>query len=151
MPVVDGLLPEPYNTDILMLLFTFAEWHSLAKLKMHTDSSVSLLGLATTEIGRLLRRFKNVTCPNFDTHELPSEEAARGRRQAKQAAAGKGKGQGKGKGKRKAPAAAAAPAGPKNKKEFSLLTYKLHALGDYVASILWFGTTDSYSTQPVGG
>ncbi|KAJ7203528.1 hypothetical protein GGX14DRAFT_369445 [Mycena pura] len=30
-----------------------------------------------------------------------------------------------------------------------MLTYKLHALGDYIASILWFGTSDSYSTQPV--
>ncbi|KAJ6608894.1 hypothetical protein B0H10DRAFT_2301109, partial [Mycena sp. CBHHK59/15] len=27
-------------------------------------------------------------------------------------------------------------------------TYKLHSLGDYVRSILWFGTSDSYSTQP---
>jgi hypothetical protein len=31
----------------------------------------------------------------------------------------------------------------------NLLTYKLHALGDYVRSIRLFGTTDSYSTQIV--
>jgi hypothetical protein len=34
-------------------------------------------------------------------------------------------------------------------KTFSLLTYKLHALGNYVCTIQWFGTSDSYSTQPV--
>jgi hypothetical protein len=34
-------------------------------------------------------------------------------------------------------------------KTFNLQTYKLHALGDYVSSIRRFGTTDSYSTQPV--
>ncbi|KAJ7743217.1 hypothetical protein B0H16DRAFT_1322953, partial [Mycena metata] len=134
IPVVDGLLPEPYNSDILDFLFTLANWHSLAKLKLHTETTVGLLDTATTELGRLLRRFKKRTCPDFETKELPSEEAARGRRQARKAAKG-----GKGKGK--------ANTGPK-KKEYSLLTYKLHSLGDYVISILWFGTTDSYSTQP---
>lgn len=34
-------------------------------------------------------------------------------------------------------------------KAFNLLTYKLHALGDYVGSIRLFGTTDSYTTQIV--
>lgn len=34
-------------------------------------------------------------------------------------------------------------------KAFNLLTYKLHALGDYTASIRLFGTTDSYTTQIV--
>lgn len=32
---------------------------------------------------------------------------------------------------------------------FSLGTYKLHSLGDYVQMIRAFGTTDSYSTQTV--
>ena len=32
---------------------------------------------------------------------------------------------------------------------FNLLTYKLHALGDYAGSIRLFGTTDSYTTQIV--
>ena len=35
-------------------------------------------------------------------------------------------------------------------KVLNLRTYKLHALGDYVVQIRMFGTTDSYSTQPVG-
>jgi len=35
-------------------------------------------------------------------------------------------------------------------KQLNLKTYKFHALGDYVQTIRRFGTTDSYSTQPVG-
>jgi hypothetical protein len=34
-------------------------------------------------------------------------------------------------------------------KPFILKTYKFHALGDYVATIKRFGTTDSYSTEIV--
>jgi hypothetical protein len=34
-------------------------------------------------------------------------------------------------------------------KHLNLNTYTFHALGDYVATIRHFGTTDSYSTQPV--
>ena len=34
-------------------------------------------------------------------------------------------------------------------KQFNLNTYKFHALGDYCNTIRRFGTTDSYSTQPV--
>ncbi|KAJ6619167.1 hypothetical protein B0H10DRAFT_1794003 [Mycena sp. CBHHK59/15] len=36
IPVFEGLLPEPHNNTVLNLLFTFAEWHVLAKLRMHT-------------------------------------------------------------------------------------------------------------------
>jgi hypothetical protein len=35
-------------------------------------------------------------------------------------------------------------------KLLNLETYTYHALGDYVRTIRTFGTTDSYSTQPVG-
>ena len=34
-------------------------------------------------------------------------------------------------------------------KQFSLRRYKYHALGDYVSTIRRYGTTDSYSTEPV--
>ena len=36
--------------------------------------------------------------------------------------------------------------GSPKKKTLNLNTYKFHALGDYVATIRLFGTTDSYST-----
>jgi hypothetical protein len=118
------------------VLFALAEWHTLAKLKMHTDPTIGLLRFATKELGRLLRRFKCEVCPDYETRELPSEEAARGRRQARKAANGKGKAT--------APAARTSP----KKKEYNLETYKGHSLGDYVSAILWAGTSDSWSTQP---
>lgn len=36
------------------------------------------------------------------------------------------------------------------RKKFGLRSYKYHSLGDYPATIRRFGTTDSYSTEPVG-
>ncbi|KAF7359981.1 hypothetical protein MVEN_00725000 [Mycena venus] len=135
IPVVEGLLLDPWNSDILDLLFTLAEWHSLAKLKLHTDTTVKLLASVTKTLGRLLRRFKRVVCPEFATKELPSEEAARGRRQAKKAAQGKSR-------------AGAATKTTAKVKEYNLTTYKLHGLGDYAPVIPWVGTTESFSTQP---
>jgi hypothetical protein len=60
IPVVEGLLPEPYKSEIIDVLFAFAEWHTLAKLKMHPDPTIGLLCVATKELGRLCRRFKRV-------------------------------------------------------------------------------------------
>jgi hypothetical protein len=46
--------------------------------------------------------------------------------------------------------ASMAPSNNARKPKFlSLNTYTYHALGDYAATIRQFGTTDSYSTQPV--
>ncbi|KAG6919658.1 hypothetical protein DXG01_003522, partial [Tephrocybe rancida] len=45
------------------------------------------------------------------------------------------------------PAANPIPCHRRKAKEFSLSTYKLHAMGDYVSTIETFGTTDSYSTE----
>jgi hypothetical protein len=41
------------------------------------------------------------------------------------------------------------PKQSRRRKSFNLHTYKFHVLGDYVTSIRRFGTTDSYSTEPV--
>ncbi|KAG5637871.1 hypothetical protein H0H81_002834 [Sphagnurus paluster] len=46
------------------------------------------------------------------------------------------------------PLTAQKPQPKAGKKLFNLHLIKLHALGDYVEFIRWFGTTDSYSTQP---
>ncbi|OBZ68473.1 hypothetical protein A0H81_11674 [Grifola frondosa] len=37
IPAFEGLLPEPHNKVLMDLLFVFAQWHGLAKLRMHTD------------------------------------------------------------------------------------------------------------------
>lgn len=105
---------------LLRLLYKAAEWHALAKLRMHTDSTLDILEAVTREFGRLMRQFRDKTSDEFNTVELPRETGTK-----------KG-------------------GGRSSKKTLNLNTYKFHALGDYVATIRLFGTTDSYSTQVVG-
>ncbi|KAK7025783.1 hypothetical protein R3P38DRAFT_3316409 [Favolaschia claudopus] len=136
LPVIEGLLPDAHNDEMMDVVFSLAEWHTLGKLKMHTDTSVGWLRTATKELGRMLRRFQRVVCPYYDTRELPSEQAARGRRQAKKASQGKGK----------APSMVVRASA--KKKEYSMETYKMHGLGDYAPAIPWVGTSNSWSTQP---
>jgi hypothetical protein len=118
--VFEGLLPEPFNEMLLQLLYKAAEWHALAKLRMHTNSTLDLLETVTREFGHLMRQFRDKTSDEFDTTELPCETGMRkgGVRSSR-------------------------------RKKLNLNTYKFHALGDYVATIRLFGTTDSYSTQVV--
>lgn len=86
----------------------------------------------------------------FNTIELPRETAACERRKSKKNAS------------QKVDAVASDPASQNHPlsvglekklkpkvRHFNLLTYKLHALGDYVKTIKDFGTTDLYSTQIV--
>jgi hypothetical protein len=86
IPVFEGLLEEPHNTRIMKLLYRTAEWHALAKLRMHSDSTLTLLEDLTVEFGKLMRQFRDLTCsePQFQTVELPRETAARYRRQTRQ-------------------------------------------------------------------
>ncbi|KAK7679639.1 hypothetical protein QCA50_017351 [Cerrena zonata] len=136
MPVFEGLFDSPdHDRCIQDLLFVVAEWHANAKLRLHTNSTVKILEELTRTFGFMIRYFTNKICPTYQTRELPREEAARVRRQAKKASQGN-----------QLPTTPAANTGRLNK-TFQLLTYKLHAMGDYVWHIIRFGTTDSYSTQ----
>ena len=101
---------------LLRLLYKAAEWHALAKLRLHTESSLNLLKAVTKEFGRLARQFRDKTSEKFDTVELPRGADAR-----------KG------------------GSNSSKKKKLNLNTYKFHALADYIATIQLFGTTDSYS------
>ena len=146
IPVFDGLF-EPHNNAIVMdLLFELATWHALAKLHLHTESTICALETSTTRLGTALRKFQSTICAEFETRDLPSEEAARGRRKAAKAKA-KPPMPSKGKGKETEP-----PMGKKKKstlRVFSLLCYKPHSLGDYAKTIRLLGTSDGYSTQTV--
>jgi hypothetical protein len=51
IPVFDGLFDGEDNDEILQLLFVFAHWHGLAKLRMHTDQTLALLDEATALLG----------------------------------------------------------------------------------------------------
>jgi hypothetical protein len=148
IPTFDGLFPPEHNDRVMRLLFRMAEWHSFAKLRMHTDPTLEHLRRLTPEIGRLMREFKTTTCAEFATctFELPREAAARGRREqraanARAAAAGAPV-------ENPAPIPAAAKSS-KKPKTLNLNIYKWHAMGDYVPTIMLFGPTDSYSTQLV--
>jgi hypothetical protein len=66
----------------MTLLYRLAEWHGLAKLRMHTDSTLILFQSVTTSLCREIRNFRTVTCEAFETVELEKEANARARRQA---------------------------------------------------------------------
>ena len=127
MPCIDGLLPEPHNTTILSMLFILGTWHSLAKLRMHTDSSLKLLDDATTCLGIALRYFTRVTCPEFPTKETAAEFNKRKRKEATSTTK-------------------AQDSNGRKLRTFNMKTIKLHSLGDYVSHIKTYGTTDSYDT-----
>lgn len=86
MPVFEGLLPEPHNSRLLDLLFVVAQWHGLAKLRMHTAHTLEILDQFTTLLGQFIRDFLSKTCSAFDTKELPREANARERRKKKEKA-----------------------------------------------------------------
>lgn len=115
----------------------------LASLRLHTESTIRALEDSTTRLGHILRHFRATTCAAYVTYELPSEEAARGRKTAATAAKKHHDGVSK-----------AVKKSAKAKKErvpkvFNLSTYKLHALGDYAQAIRLFGPTDGFTTRVV--
>ncbi|KAJ7050254.1 hypothetical protein C8F01DRAFT_1000946 [Mycena amicta] len=132
------LLGEEFAEDneiIQDLLFALAYWHGLAKLRMHTTSTLECLKQATTDLGYQLRRFARTTCERFETKELPSEEAARRKKQVKKA--------------NKNGTAPPEPRPSAKIKKFNGNTVKTHFLGDYPSTIPFIGTTDSFSTVTV--
>jgi hypothetical protein len=133
---LEGLFPEEHDAIVQSLLYRFAQWHALAKLRMHTETTLSLLDETFKTLSRQLRKFSDFTCSAFTTLELPKEKAARERKAAREGS--RSHNGNAGTGGRKA-------------KKFNLNTYKFHAMGDYVRSIWVFGTTDSFSTQIVRG
>ena len=133
MPVFEHLLPEPHNTLLQKLLHRMAEWHSFAKLRLHSESTLSYLEILTRDLGKQMREFRDKTCSHFETFELPREVEARNRRQQSKAQGKQPEG----------------GSGGKKLKTLNLLIYKWHALGDYVQTIRLFGGTDGYSTQLV--
>jgi hypothetical protein len=118
----------------MTLLYRTAEWHAFAKLRLHTENTLQHLEKLITELGKVMRNFRDTTQSAFVTSELPKEMEARQRRQKSSS-----------KGKEKA----AAGNNGKKPKNLNLLTYKWHALGDYVQAIRLFGGTDGFSTQVV--
>ena len=123
---------------------------------MHTDVTLELLSQVTILFGTKIRAFQEKTCVAFSTHELEREQTARVRRQGKmkktptETNSGAWANAQKGKATAKTNSQPSKSSSGRQPKQFNLNTYKFHALGDYCNIIRRFGTTDSYSTQPVG-
>jgi hypothetical protein len=156
-------LPKKHDSIVRKLLFELNTWHSLAKLRLHTETTVRDLEHSTTRLGTALRKFKDNVCPAYATRELPSEEAGRIRRQA--SAAKKALQSQPTKKKQTLPsalqkkkAALKKPGSPgsgpshqtRRQRTFNLNTYKTHSLGSYARAIRMYGSTDNYNSQTVG-
>ncbi|KAF9058027.1 hypothetical protein BJ165DRAFT_1521351 [Panaeolus papilionaceus] len=135
IPVFWGLLPEPHNQHVAELLYTASEWHALAKLRMHTETSLQRLHSLTTDFGVQMRLFRDTTCAHYQTVESPREAAARVRRELAASHHGPSETPRTGNTTTRKP------------KTLNLQTVKMHFLGDYVEHIRMFGMSDSYSTQ----
>jgi hypothetical protein len=179
IPAFEGLFPEPYNESIMELLFVMAHWHGWAKLRMHNDLTLQVMDAATVILGEKLCDFCQNTCTAFATKELRREFNTRvcrettgstskhpqtttnaqtqdtrsgnqilsnaesalsplSRQEQSVVESGVADAQAKrskGLGRRH--------------KTLNINTYKFHSFGDYVAAIRKYGTTDSYSTEPV--
>jgi hypothetical protein len=109
---------------------------------MHTDSTLEVFNDAMTTMGAKFREFSKKTCSAFATRELKREANARLRRQLK--AQGR-----RNSTNQSAPVVSSVEHIGRLEKKFNLQTYKFHSLGDYIANIRRYGTTDSYSTERV--
>jgi len=58
---------------LMQLLYRAAEWHALAKLRMHTRVTLDLLEKCTANLGQLMRKFRDVTFAEYNTVALPRE------------------------------------------------------------------------------
>ncbi|TEB12649.1 hypothetical protein FA13DRAFT_1823627 [Coprinellus micaceus] len=137
LPVFEDLLPAPYNTVVLDMLFVLCLWHAYGKLRLHTTSTTSTFVLITRALGMSVRKFRSKVCSQFSTRNLPTEEAAAIRRRQRQKAA-KGDTQ-----------ETTTPKKSRKSKvrDLNLTTFKFHNLGHYIPAIRQFGTTDNFSTQ----
>ncbi|KAH9918886.1 uncharacterized protein BXZ73DRAFT_52743 [Epithele typhae] len=140
IPCFENLLPAACNKIVLNLLFRLATWHALAKLRLHSETTLTHLEEATSLLGASERAFVSKVCSLYATKELPKETASRHRRKAaKVARCGPSTtGQKRGRG---------AISVPSKIKVLDYNTYKNHRLGDYPRTIRMYGTSDGWTAQ----
>jgi hypothetical protein len=87
IPAFESLVPnEKYSKSIISIITVCAEWHTLAKLRMHTDVTLQLLQRTTVKLGSEFRAFLLDVCSSIQTEELTAEVQARLRRFERQRA-----------------------------------------------------------------
>ncbi|CDO77605.1 hypothetical protein BN946_scf184936.g30, partial [Trametes cinnabarina] len=127
MPALEGLLPLADDQTVTDMLFELANWHGLAKLRLHTSVTINIMRVATDHMCRAMRSFARTTCKQYKTRELPKETEARVRREEK---------------------SKTTPNRTPKVVRFNVLnTYKYHSLPDYPDYIKHGGTTDNYNSQ----
>ncbi|GJJ10734.1 hypothetical protein Clacol_004961 [Clathrus columnatus] len=131
MSDLKNLLPEPYNGHIISLIWALSTWHALAKLRMHTETTLAHLDTATTILGKLSQSFVDDICPHLMTLETPSEMRAQIQKNESNIQQKSTK----------------LDCGFGWSKKFNINTFKFHMLGHYVNFIHLYGTMDSYSTM----
>ncbi len=132
MPVFEGLLPLRDDQNVADLLFETANFHALAKLRLHTTATLDIFRAATHHMYKAFRKFSRTTCARYDTRELPREAEARVRRDAKKKTG------------------TCTTGSTRKVRKFTVIhTYKYHCLGDYAAYIVHHGPMDNYTTQIV--
>ncbi len=138
IPAFEGLLPLRDGETIMDMLFELANWHALAKLRLHTSITLDIWRTVTRYMYASVRKFARTTCERHVTRELPQETLARARR-AKSARKST-------KGPRVAPPR---NAGPKIIKYNTWNTFKYHALGHQPSYVERSGTNDNFNSQVV--
>ena len=103
---------------------------------VHTDKTLKIMDNVTKSLGNTICAFEANACLVFRTRELKCE--VQGHQCHKVHSQSQHEG-----------TSTSVAVSTQRPKTLNLWTYKLHALGDYMASIRMFGTTDSYLTQPV--
>ncbi|KIM28587.1 hypothetical protein M408DRAFT_307928 [Serendipita vermifera MAFF 305830] len=126
IPAMEGLLPDSDNTIVIGLLYVLAVYLSLGKLRLHTDHTLAYWEVVIGLLGDVVRQFRDDVCPKYPTKESAREAQARARRGAG--------------------SIGSASDSTRRTKQFNILTYKFHAIGDGPSTVRLFGTTDSYST-----
>lgn len=129
LPVFEGLMLVHDDQTVAKMLFKLANWHALAKLRLHTELTVDIFRMATGHMTASMRHFAATMCEEWETHKLPKEVDARVHREEKQHKETNCK---------------------RKVTYFNVLnTYKFHSLPDYPDSIEATGTLDNGNTQVV--
>ncbi|KAF6749791.1 hypothetical protein DFP72DRAFT_1014005 [Ephemerocybe angulata] len=80
IPTFEGIVPnDDHSKAVTRIISICAEWHALAKLRMHTDYTLKLLEKATIELGAEFRIFVRDVCSKIKTVELDDEVEKRER------------------------------------------------------------------------
>ena len=82
MPVFEGLFDSNDEVIIMNVLYLLCNVHALAKLRLHTDATLTSLMQMTVRFGNALRLFHTEVCHKFETKELQQEAQKRARREA---------------------------------------------------------------------